>query len=313
MVLESEGEMRKNTIKSLSSMRRKDALVGTVLALIPFLGFLIFQLYPMLLSLVVSFTDLKSYDISQMEFVGWKNYEFVFTNKWVRRSVINTLTYCLSVPINVVLTVFLANLFNKHFKMAKFGSVIAYIPTVCSTVGVTLAFQWIFEANYGVVNTILGAFGMEKINFMGDSRYFMFAVLTISVWMKGTNILQLQAAMANVDSSLREAAQLDGANSVKIFTNVVLPAISPTLFYVIIISLVAALQEMTVMQLIANNGVGPDFKAMTITYYIYRMGIVNNTTEGFGRASALSWVFAVSVMIISRILFKISDKVVSYD
>ena len=76
---------------------------------------------------------------------------------------------------------------------------------------------------------------------------------------------------------------------------------------------VVALQEMTVMQLVTNNGIGPDFKAMTITYYIYRMGITNNVTEGFGRACALSWVFAIAVMILSRILFKISDKVVSYD
>jgi ABC-type sugar transport system permease subunit len=164
-----------------------------------------------------------------------------------------------------------------------------------------------------VVNTIIAALGGEKINFMGDSRYFLPAVLVISVWMKGTNILQLQSAMASVDSSLKEAAQIDGASSARVFFSVVMPAISPTVFYVLIMWLVAALQEMTVMQLISNNGVGPDFKAMTITYYIYRMAITNNVTEGFGRASALSWVFAIAVMLISRLLFKLSDKFVTYD
>ena len=248
-----------------------------------------------------------------MEFVGWKNYKFVFTNEWVRRSVRNTIEYCLSVPINITMALFLANLFMKSLKGVRFGVLIAYIPTVCSIVGVTLAFQWIFEANYGVVNTIIDALGGKKINFMGDSRYFMPAVLVISVWMKGTNILQLQAAMANVDQSLKEAAQIDGANGAQIFFKVVMPSISPTVFYVLVMWLVAALQEMTVMQLISNNGVGPDFKAMTITYYIYRMAITNNVTEGFGRASALSWVFAIAVMIISRILFKLSDKFVTYD
>jgi ABC-type sugar transport system permease subunit len=163
------------------------------------------------------------------------------------------------------------------------------------------------------VNTLIDAFGGGKINFMGDARYFMPAVLTISLWMKGTNILQLQSALANVDQSLKEAAQIDGANGAQVFFKIVLPSISPTLFYVLIMWLVAALQEMTVMQLISNNGVGPDFKAMTITYYIYRIAITNNVTEGFGRASALSWVFAIAVMIISRILFKLSDKFVTYD
>ncbi len=297
----------------LRSMARRENITGTLMALLPFVGFLIFSLYPMLLSLVVSFTDLKSYDITQMEFVGWKNYEFVFTNKWIRRSVLNTLYYCLSVPINIAVQMYLANLFSKAFKGAKFGSVIAYIPSVCSVVGITLAFQWIFEANYGVVNLLLGALGLEKVNFMGDTRYFMPAVLVIALWMRGTNILQLQSAMANVDESLKDAAQLDGANGRQIYFNVTLPAISPTLFYILITSLVAALQEMTVMQLIANNGVGPDFQAMTITYYIYRMGITNNVTEGFGRASALSWIFAIAVMLLSRLLFKLSDKLVTYD
>lgn len=299
--------------ESMTGMQRRDAIVGFSMAVIPFIGFLIFSLYPMVLSLIVSFFDLKSYDLAMMEWAGLENYKFVFTNKWVKRSVVNTLQYCLSVPINITMALFLANLFMKPLKGVRFGVVIAYLPTVCSVVAVTLAFQWIFEANYGVVNTIIDSFNGEKINFMGDARYFMPAVLVISVWMKGTNILQLQAAMANVDQSLKEAAQIDGANGTKIFFKVVMPAISPTLFYVLVMWLVAALQEMTVMQLISNNGVGPDFKAMTITYYIYRMAITNNVTEGFGRASALSWVFAVAVMLVSRLLFKLSDKFVTYD
>ena len=299
--------------RGMSRMNRLDETTGFLMAVAPFIGFLIFSLYPMALSLVVSFFELKSYDLSMMKFVGWENYQFVFTNQWVRRSVLNTLEYCLSVPINITMALFLANLFMKPLKGVRFGVVIAYLPTVCSIVGVTLAFQWIFEANYGVVNTIIDVFGGEKINFMGDARYFMPAVLVISVWMKGTNILQLQAALANVDQSLKEAAQIDGANGGQIFFKVVIPSISPTLFYVLVMWLVAALQELTVMHLISNNGVGPDFKAMTITYYIYRIAITNNVTEGFGRASALSWVFAIAVMIISRILFKLSDKFVTYD
>ncbi len=298
---------------SMTGMQRRDAIVGFSMAVIPFIGFLIFSLYPMVLSFIVSFFDLKSYDLAMMEWAGLENYKFVFTNKWVKRSVVNTLEYCLSVPINITMALFLANLLMKPLKGVRFGVVIAYLPTVCSVVAVTLAFQWIFEANYGVVNTIINNLGGEKINFMGDARYFMPAVLIISVWMKGTNILQLQAAMANVDQSLKEAAQIDGANGAQIFFKVVLPGISPTLFYVLIMWLVAALQEMTVMQLISSNGVGPDFKAMTITYYIYRMAITNNVTEGFGRASALSWIFAICVMLLSRILFKLSDKFVTYD
>jgi multiple sugar transport system permease protein len=298
---------------SMASMRKKEDIQGTLMSLLPFLGFLIFSLYPMLLSLFISFHDLKSYDVSFREWVGFENYKFVFTNKWVRVSVGNTLTYCLSVPINIIMCLFLANICTKPLKGTSFVAVVAYLPSICSSVGVTMMWQWIFEPNYGVINTILSNLGLATINFMGDPDWFMPAVLTISVWMKGTNILQLQGAMANVDSSLKEAAKIDGANGMQIFMKVVLPGISPTLFYVFITWLVAALQEMAIMQLITNSGTGPNFKAMTITYYIYRIGIQNIATEGFGRASALSWVFAIAVMIMSKILFKISDKVVTYD
>lgn len=298
---------------SMASMRKKEDIQGTLMAILPFMGFLVFSLYPMLLSLVVSFHKLNSYDVSLMEWVGIENYKFVFTNKWVRVSVQNTLAYCLSVPINITMCLFLANICTKPLKGTSFVAVVAYLPSICSTVGVTMMWQWIFEPNYGVINTILGNVGLEKINFFGDPDWFMPAVLTIGVWMKGTNILQLQGAMANVDSSLKEAAKIDGANGMQIFFKVVLPGISPTLFYVFITWLVVALQEMALLQLISNGGTGPNFKAMTITYYIYRIGIQNIATEGFGRASALSWVFAIAVMILSKILFKISDKVVTYD
>ncbi len=308
--MKGNDKLKRNGMKM---MRRQEEIVGTLMAMIPFVGFLIFSLYPMILSFIVSFTELKSYDTSRMIFVGLENYKFVFTNKWVRVSLLNTLEYCISVPINVVIAVFLAHLFSKNFLGSKFGSVIAYLPTVCSVVAVTLAFQWIFEANYGVVNSIISSLGGQKIDFMGNPNWFMPTVLVLSIWMRGTNILELQAAMSNVDKSLKEAAELDGANGRQVFFHVILPTISPTVFYIFITWLVVALQEMTVMQLVTNNGIGPDFKAMTITYYIYRMGITNNVTEGFGRACALSWVFAIAVMILSRILFKISDKVVSYD
>ena len=297
----------------MASMRRREDIQGTLMSILPFVGFLAFSLYPMLLSLVVSFHELKSYDISYMKWVGLENYKFVFTNKWVNISFKNTIAYCLSVPINIVVSLFLANICSKPLKGTSFVAVIAYMPSVCSTVGVTLMWQWIFEPNYGVINTILGYLGVKPINFMGDVDWFMPSVLTISVWMKATNILQLQGAMANVDQSLKEAAKIDGANGFQIFYKVVLPGISPTLFYVTITWLVAALQEMAIMQLITNSGVGPGFKAMTVTYYIYRMGIQNNAIEGFGRASALSWIFAIVIMIISKLLFKLSDKVVTYD
>ena len=149
---------------SMASMRKKEDIQGTLMSILPFIGFLAFSLYPMLLSLVVSFHRLNSYDVSLMEWVGLENYKFVFTNKRVKVSVGNTLTYCLSVPINITMCLFLANICTKPLKGTSFVAVVAYLPSICSTVGVTMMWQWIFEPNYGVINTILENLGAEKIN-----------------------------------------------------------------------------------------------------------------------------------------------------
>ena len=292
---------------------RKENREGLLMAVSPFVGYVLFGLFPMVLSLVVSFTELKSYDLSRMKFVGFDNYKTVFTSQMFYRSVVNTLYYCLSVPINLVSSLFIANLLTKPLKGKKAARVILFLPSVCSSVGVALMWTWIYEANYGVINTALAAMGLPKVGFMTTKEWFMPSVLFLSLWMNGTNIVLMQAALANVDASLKEAARIDGATEKIVFWRVTFPQITPTLFYILIMNLIASMQEMAIMQVIATNGVGPDYRAVTLTYYLYRMAFTNTATEGLGLGSALSWIVAVAIIIITRINFKLSNKWVSYD
>ncbi len=292
---------------------RKENREGLLMAVSPFVGYVLFGLFPMVLSLVVSFTELKSYDLGRMKFVGFANYKTVFTSKMFYRSVVNTLYYCLSVPINLVSSLFIANLLTKPLKAKRPARVILFLPSVCSSVGVALMWTWIYEANYGVINTALAAMGLPKVGFMTTKEWFMPSVLFLSLWMNGTNIVLMQAALANVDASLKEAARIDGATERTVFWKVTFPQITPTLFYILTMNLIAAMQEMAIMQVIATNGVGPDYRAVTLTYYLYRMAFTNTATEGLGLGSALSWIVAVAIIIITRVNFKLSEKWVSYD
>ncbi len=292
---------------------RKENREGLLMAVSPFVGYVLFGLFPMVLSLVVSFTELKSYDLSRMKFVGFDNYKTVFTSQMFYRSVVNTLYYCLSVPINLVSSLFIANLLTKPLMGKKPARVILFLPSVCSSVGVALMWTWIYEANYGVINTALAAMGLPKVGFMTTKEWFMPSVLLLSLWMNGTNIVLMQAALANVDASLKEAARIDGATEKIVFWRVTFPQITPTLFYILTMNLIASMQEMAIMQVIATNGVGPDYRAVTLTYYLYRMAFTNTATEGLGLGSALSWIVAVAIIIITRINFKLSEKWVSYD
>jgi multiple sugar transport system permease protein len=291
----------------------REEIVATLMASLPFIGFILFTTFPMLLSLVVSFTDLRSYDLSRMKWVGFDNYIAVFKYDLFFKAIENTLYFSLSVPINMVASLFIANLMTKPLHGKGPARVILFLPTICSGVAVTVMWTWIYEANYGVFNTILSSVGLPKIPFMQDPNWFMPSILFMCLWQSGTNIITMQTALTNVNENLREAARLDGANEMQVFWNITFPAITPTLFYILTMNLIWAMQEMAIFQVIATNGVGPDYKAVTLTYLLYRMAFTYTATEGLGMGSALAWIIAIMIILINRLNFWLSKKWVSYD
>lgn len=291
----------------------KEDILGTLMASGPFIGFLLFNMLPMLTSLVVSFTELKGFDLSAAKFNWGQSYVNVINSQYFWISIENTLVWLINVPMNMAVSLFLANLLSKGLRGSRFMRTIAFIPAVCSSVGVTLMWQWILDPNYGVINTMLSWIGIGKIGFTSKPEWFLPSILLISLWMKGTNIVLTQSALKNVDDSVKEAARIDGASEMVVFWKIVFPCITPTIFYLLITNLVAAMQEMQIMQLISSNGVGPGNKAITLSYYMYRMAYVNYGTEGMGMASALSWMVAIVVIIVTRLNFWLSKKWVHYD
>lgn len=308
-------EKKKNLPMSEAKRRRfwRENVVNTAMAMPPFLGFLLFWVTPMVTALVLSFTELHSYNLSMAKFVGLQNYIDIWKSNMLWTSIKNTLYFTISVPINLVLVLWLSNLLNKKMAGYKAWRAILFIPQVCASVAITLAWQWIFEENYGVINTFLEAIHVTKMPFFSDPTYFRPAVIVIAIWQSGTNVLLLDAAYANIDQTLVEAARIDGANERQVFWKIKFPALTPTLFYCLTMNLIAALQEQSIMQVITTNGVGPGNAAVTLVYYIYRMAFVYTPTMGFGMACALSWITAAFIAIITRINFKISDKWVHYD
>lgn len=297
--------------KRRRALRRN--VVGTLMACPPFLGFLAFTLTPMIMSLVISFTELHSYNLSMAEPIGFRNYVDIFQLELLWTSVVNTLYYCLSVPINLGVSLFLANIIAKDLKGSAVVRVIYFVPQVCSGVAITLAWQWIFEDNYGVVNSMMDFLNLPRIHFMTDANYFMPALLIISLWQYGTNVVLFEAAFVNVNKTLQEAARLDGANEMQVFWRITLPMLTPTIFYVLTMNLITAMQEMTVMQVITTNGVGPGNRAVTLVYLIYRMAFNYTISMGMGMACALSWVVALIILLITRINFRLSKLWVHYD
>lgn len=296
---------------------RRENLVGTLMASGPFIGFLLFTFLPMILSLYVSFTELHVKNISAAQWVGFDNYIRLFTDETVTARVQialrNSFVWILNVPLNMGISLFIANLIAKNRKGSKFVRTIIFIPSICSAVGVTLMWKWIFDYEHGVLNTVIGMFDGGKVPWTTNSTMFMVSCLILSVWIYGTNIVLMQNALKNVNEAVKEAARIDGASEMQVFWKIVVPAITPTLFYLLVTNLVAAIQEMQIMQLLASDGTGPNFGALTLSYLVYRMGNVDYMSDGLGMASALGWLVAIFCILFTKLNFWLSEKWVHYD
>lgn len=286
----------------------REATAGICMACLPIAGFLLFTLIPILLALSMAFLDLHElYTFEAVTWDGLENFKEVLTDPVFWRSVGNTFYLAAAFPVNIVLSLLIAYLLSKNIGGKKIFRCIFFIPYVCSTVAVMFMWSWIFNEQYGVVNHIFGLTGEKSFNWFSDEMFIPTMLLT-GIWSgTGFGIILYSAALTNINSSLYEAAKLDGANAVTIFFRVTFPLVSPTTFYLIITMLIGALQEFTRSQVL----VGDALKGKTIMLYLWEKAF--RYPYDVGLASATSWLLALLLVGITVLNFKVSKKWVYYD
>ena len=290
---------------------RKEEFVGTLLASIPLIGFIIFGLIPLVIAFAMAFYEIDGYEIFSGEFVAFQNFKDVFKDPTFYEALRNTIRLGVSVLISQVFALIIAYLLYKNPKGKKAFRIIFFIPYVCSIVAITLMWQYMFNTNYGIINLVLGKTGDDAIDWLGNSKYFSTAVIIMSVWGgMGYGIILYTAALTNVNRSIIEAAKIDGANNIQIFFKIILAAISGTSFYLLVMGVIGALQSFAVTNVLAANG-GPNGDGVTVVFWLYRRVIEYDNMLGV--ASAGSWFLAIIIMAITGIQFFVSKKWVSYD
>lgn len=293
------------TRKKRSSRRRKENIQGVLFAILPVLRFLVFGLIPMIVALIMAFLKMNTFSLDSGVFCGFDNFKEVLTDKVFWKSIGNTMYLALSLPISLLLALLVSVLMLK-VRFKKFFRTVLFIPYVCSVVAVTLMWRWLFDYNYGVVNQLLHL----DINWRGDANWYIPGLIIMSVWSStGYKIILLSAALTNVNESYYEAADLDGAGVWKKFFHITLPAISPTLFFLVVTGIIDILQQFSRSQVWNSSG-GPNGKGLTIVFYLYRRAF---EYIEMGIASAVAWLLTVLIMILTLINFKMRDKWVSYD
>ena len=287
------------------------------LAAIPVIGFVIFGLVPMVMSLMLSFTDVKGSILDDFTFVGFANFAYLAKNVNFLKSMRNTLFYVLNVPLSLAAGLFIAYLVNKAGTGNRFFRSVFFIPYVCSTVSISIAWKIMYDADYGIINTILGGFGVDKIGWISSPQTFMLSVIIMSVW-KGTGlcIILYQAALANVNQSYYESARIDGASPARIFFTITLPAVSPTTFYLLTMKIIASLQVMEEPDILSGGDEtmsGLDWADMTVVKFLYKTFNGGWNSLGFGVGSAAALILTLFILIVTYINFALGKKWVNYD
>lgn len=296
--------------------KKRNNILGVLFAMSPLVGFALFGILPLIFSIVLSFGNLPTYDLLDIEFCGLQNYIRIFTEDtefW--QSIGNTFLYAIITVLGTVVISLIASVFLNNIKHGgKAIRIILFIPYVCSVVAISTMWKWLFDYNYGVLNDVVEFIGMERINWLGESSTAMPIMILMSIWSGlGYNMILYSAALNAVSRSYYEAAELDGASGIQKFFSITLPMISPTTFFVMVMGFVGALQSFANFQVMTPSG-GPDGTTWTMVLRVWYVGFVEDSTlYGMGYASAMSWIVGGIVMIFTAVMFGMSRRWVNYD
>jgi multiple sugar transport system permease protein len=273
------------------------------------LGTLIFNVIPVLPTLVTSFTDWDG--LAAPNFTGVANYQEMFSGNdaLFGKSLVNTAVYTVGyVPVGIVIGVALALLVNNRLRGMAVIRALIFLPYVTSLVAVGVVSRWVFSDQYGIVNAILATFGITGPHWLGEPAAAMAAVIVTAIWANmGFNMVIVLAGLQGVPETLIEAAMLDGAGPFSRFVHVTLPYLTPTIFMLLILQTIGSFQVFALILVMTGGGPGDG------TYvYIYHLWYEAFTLRRMGYASALAIVLFAVLLAVTWLQNRLSKRWVFY-
>lgn len=271
------------------------------------IGYLLFTIYPLIRSLILSFTD-KMLIGNQYEWVGFSNYVKAITidNYFFPSIMVTTIFTFIIVPISIIISLGLALVLSKKFRMSGFFRIVYYIPSLVPAVALSLMFQSMFDPSYGFINKMLISLGVSNPPlWLASEDWAMPTLVIMSMWGFGGRMIIFLAALRGVPNELYEAAETEGAGRFTKFFKITLPMISPMILYNVLMAVIGGLQAFT--ESFISTG-GNNRSTRFIVLYIYQMAY--NQPYMMGYASAMSWMlFIYIVLIVGSIFLMVRNKI----
>ncbi len=295
--------------KTMSPRLRRQENISGYLFLLPSLVFFIgFVVYPMAMCIWTSFTDANMDSNTSDTFIGLANYVELWQDPVFLKALWNTIIIVVvSVPVVCIFSLWVASaIYRMSEGPLSFFRVVFYLPVVTGSVAVTVVWKWMYNNYYGIFNYVLKGVGLidKNINWLGDPKYalgcIILILLTTSV---GQPIVLYVSALSNVDNSLVEAAEVDGATNLQVFWRIKWPQIMPTTLYILIITTINSFQCFALIQLLTSGG--PNYATETVMYYIYYTAF---KLYRFGYGNAMGVILAIFIAVLSAVQFRFAKE-----
>lgn len=280
-------------------LKRRNTLIAWSFIAPNFIGFFLFTLIPVVFSLVLAFMKWDSF--TTPEFVGLGNFSKMMTDETFWISLKNTFLYTIGVvPLTLVCSLGLAILLNKKIRGVTVFRTAFFFPYVTSLVAIAVVWNMIFHPTMGPLNQFLKLFIENPPGWTSSSQWALFAIVIVSVWRgMGYYMILYLSGLQSVPKELYEAASMDGANKWKQFTNVTIPSLRPTTFFVTIMLIINCFKIFDLVQVMTDGG--PGRATNVLVYEVYTEAFVK---FNFGYASAIAMVLFVIVLAITVVQFK---------
>lgn len=287
--------------------RQREAIAGYLFILPWIVGFLALTLGPIIASLYFSFTNYQL--VKPPVWTGLANYERLINDTLFWKSMRVTATYvAVSVPVGLVLSFGVALLMNQRVKGIGFWRTVFYLPNLIPLVASTMLWLWIFNPEYGLLNGALERIGINGPLWLQSQQWALPSLIIMNLWTVGGSTLIYLAGLQGIPSDLYEAVEVDGGGAWAKLWAVTVPQMTPVIFYNLILGLIAGFQVFA--QPLIMTGGGPRYSTMFVVLYLYQNAFSNFR---MGYASAIAWALFLVILVLTVLLFWLSNRWVYYE
>jgi len=290
--------------------RRSDWLWAYVMIAPTVLGLAYFYFWPIVQTIYFSFTKWGAF--GKYKWAGLANYEKLLADPTVWKSLGNTLVYTfLSVPVSMAISILVAVLLNQKIRGVSVYRTLYFLPVVTMPTAVAMVWKWLYHSEYGLINNLLSFFSIEGPLWINDPDIALYSLVIVAIWSTvGYNMVIFLSGLQGIPRTYYEAAQIDGAGPYRQFFRITLPLLTPTIFFVMIISMINAFQvfDIILMMIGPQNSTIDDTQSLVYLFYHHAFVIDNK-----GYAAAIGVILLVIILAVTIVQMRLQKKWVHYE